>query len=259
MSIDFDLDARGVATITINRPERHNALDADHYAALTDAWTRVRDDNAVRVAIVTGAGERAFTAGADIKSYLTRKVEPAEIWKTQHDLLLNRGLEIWKPVIAAVNGICIGGGVTLMLATDIRVACASATFGVAEVKRGIIAGNGGTQRLIRQLPHAIAMELLLCGDAITAEQALAWGLLNKVVPSWVDVLPAARNYADRIAANAPLAIQATKELAIRSRDVPIATGLRMEQMAMRLLAATEDAAEGAAAFAEKRPAAFRGR
>ena len=122
MSIDFALDADGIALITINRPERRNALDAEHYAAISEAWIRVRDDSAVRAAIITGAGDKAFCAGADIKSYIGREVDPAELWLTQKGQLLNRGLEVWKPVIAAVNGQCIGGGTTLLLATDLRVA-----------------------------------------------------------------------------------------------------------------------------------------
>lgn len=258
MSIDFDLDDDGIAVITINRPDRLNAMDAEHYAGLTSAWTRVRDDDDVRVAIITGAGEKSFTVGADIKTYLRRKVAFADTWKTQADMLLNRGIEVWKPVIAAINGYALGGGVTLMLATDIRVACASATFNVAEVKRGVLAGNGGTQRLIRQLPYAIAMELLLTGDTITAAQAERWGLVNQVVPTAADVLPAAMVYARRIAQNAPLAVQATKELAVRSRDLPLAAGLRMESLAGRILTFTEDAAEGSAAFSEKREPRFKG-
>lgn len=257
MSIDFDLSASGVATITINRPERMNAMDHAHYQDLSRAWERVRDDDAVRVAIITGAGDKAFTAGADIKSVLTHQPPWPNVWKTQADQLLNRGLEVWKPVIAAVNGYCLGGGVTLMLATDIRIACASATFNVAEVKRGMIAANGGTQRIISQLPYPIAMEMLLIGSAITAEQAERWGLINKIVPTAADVLPAALEYAEQIAKVAPLAAQASKELALRARDMPLATGLRMEQLIARLLQQTDDAAEGAAAFVEKRAPEFR--
>jgi len=259
MSIDFDLNDDGIAVITINRPERLNAMDAEHYAGLSAAWTRVRDDDDVRVAIITGAGEKSFSVGADIKSFLQRKITFADNWKTQTDMLLNRGLEVWKPVIAGINGYALGGGVTLMLATDIRVACASATFNVAEVKRGVIAGNGGTQRLVRQLPHAIAMELLLTGDTITAAQAERWGLINQIVPTAADVLPAAMAYARRIAENAPLAVQATKELAIRSRSLPLSEGIRMEMLANRMLTYTEDAAEGPAAFKEKRKPNFKGR
>jgi enoyl-CoA hydratase/carnithine racemase len=257
MSIDMAV-TDGIATITINRPERLNAMDGEHYAALSAAWTRVRDDAAIRVAIVTGAGDRAFTTGADIKSFITRPPELVEMWLTQRDQLLNRGLEVWKPVIAAVNGLCLGGGMTLLLGTDIRVAAEHATFSLAEVKRGVIAGNGGTQRVLRQLPYAIGMEMLLTGSLIDAASAARWGLINKVVAK-EEAMVAALEYAHRIAENAPLAVQAAKELAIRSRDMDLATGLRMEQLINRMLQYSEDAREGPAAFAEKRPARFKGK
>ena len=258
MSIDFSLDAEGVALITMNRPERLNALDAEHYEGLSNAWIRVRDDPAVRCAIITGAGEKSFCAGADIKSYIGRDVELGELWLTQKGQLLNRGLEVWKPIIAAVNGLAIGGGTTLLLATDIRVAVPEATFGLAEVKRGIVAGNGGTQRVAKQLPHCIAMEMLLTGDAMDAATAERWGLINRVVPR-ADLMKTAYEYARRIAANAPLAVQASKELAIRSRDLDLAQGLRLEQVTNRILQASEDTQEGKAAFAAKRKPQFKGR
>lgn len=182
----------------------------------------------------------------------------SEFWLTQRDQLLNRGLEVWKPVVAAVNGYCLGRGMTLLLATDIRVAASHATFGLSEVKRGILPGNGGTQRVLDQLPHAVGMELLLTGDPIDAEAALRWGLVNKVVEQ-AQLLDTARAYATRIAANAPLAVQAAKEMALRARDVDRATGLRLEQTINRLLQSTEDVGEGTAAFAEKRPPRFSGR
>jgi E-phenylitaconyl-CoA hydratase len=257
MSIDFEVLDGGIAVITINRPEKRNALDAEHYLALSEAWTRVRDDAEIRVAVITGAGDKVFSAGADLKSWIGRKVDMSEIWQTQRGMLLNRGLEIWKPVIAAINGHCIAGGMTLMLATDIRVTAEHATFALSEVKRGIIAANGGTQRLPDQLPHAIAMEMLLIGDAIDAATAARWGLVNKVVPAG-EVREAALEYARRIAANAPLAVQAAKELALRGTQQGLAAGLRFEQFVNYILQRTEDAAEGRSAFAEKRPPRFRG-
>lgn len=258
MSIDFDLDAAGIATITINRPERMNSLDADHYRSLSQIWTRVRDDHAVRCAIVTGAGEKSFCAGADIKVSIGQKTELRDHWLTQQELLLNRGLEIWKPVIAAVNGYCLGGGMTLLLATDIRIAAQHAEFGLSEVKRGIIAGSGGTQRIMRQLPHPIAMELLLTGDRITAVKAERWGLINAIVPPEI-LMATAREYAERIIANAPLAVQATKELAIRSCGLSLADGVRMEQMTNLILQQiSADVQEGRSAFLEKRAPRFSG-
>jgi E-phenylitaconyl-CoA hydratase len=257
MSIDFDLDEAGVATITINRPERLNAMDAEHYAGLSEAWIRVRDDPAVRVAIITGAGEKSFTTGADIKSFVAAPPGLQQLWLTQKEQLLNRGLEVWKPVIAAVNGYCLGGGMTLLMATDIRLAAPHATFSLAEVKRGVVAGNGGTQRILSQLPYAIGMEMLLTGEAIDAETAARWGLINRVV-SMEGLMGAAREMAAKIAANAPLAVQAAKELAVRAREMPLSAGLRLEQIANRMLQFTEDAVEGPKAFAEKRPPAFKG-
>jgi enoyl-CoA hydratase/carnithine racemase len=224
---------------------------------LSEAWIRVRDDDAIRVAIVTGAGDKVFSAGADLKSWIGRKVPMSEIWQTQKGMLLNRGLEIWKPVIAAINGHCLAGGMTLMLATDLRVTAEHATFALSEVKRGIIAANGGTQRLPQQLPHAIAMEMLLIGDAIDAQTAARWGLVNRVVPA-DKVMETALDLARRIAANAPLAVQAAKELALRGSDQGLAAGLRFEQFVQHILQRTEDAAEGRQAFADKRVPRFTG-
>lgn len=258
MAIDFELMDGGIAVVTINRPEKRNALDAEHYEQLSQAWTRVRDDEAIRVAVITGAGDKVFSAGADLKSWIGRSVPPAEFWQTQKGMLLNRGLEVWKPVIAAINGHCLAGGMTLMLATDLRVVAEHATFALSEVKRGIIPANGGTQRLPQQLPHAIAMEMLLLGDSIDAATALRWGLVNRVVPA-AQLMETALALARRVAANAPLAVQAIKELALRGQSESLSTGLRMEQLVQRVLQATEDAAEGRQAFAGKRPANFTGR
>jgi enoyl-CoA hydratase/carnithine racemase len=257
MSIDVSV-ADNIATITINRPERLNAMDAEHYRALSQAWIRVRDDPAIRVAIVTGAGEKSFTVGADLKSFVTQAPDLGEIVLSQKDQLLNRGLEVWKPVIAAVNGHCLGGGTTLLFATDIRIAVPHATFNLAEVRRGLAPGNGGTQRVLSQLPYAIGMEMLLTAETITAETAARWGLINRIVQP-ADLMKTAMEFARRIAANAPLAVQAAKELAVRSRDVDLTSGLRMEQVANRLLWTSDDLAEGTKAFAEKRAPNFQGR
>ena len=257
MAIDFKLDGH-VATITINRPERLNAMDAEHYDALSAAWVRVRDDPEIRVAIVTGAGDKSFSAGADLKAFVGTQPPLSELLLTQKNQILNRGLEVWKPVVAAVNGYCLGGGMTLLLATDIRIAAEHATFSVAEVKRGVFPANGGTQRIAQQLPHPIAMELLLLGDSIDAQTALRWGIVNRVVNA-ADLMAIARDFATRLARNAPLAVQAAKELAVRSRDMNLATGLRLEQIMLRLLQESEDVREGTTAFSEKRAPSFTGR
>lgn len=257
MSIEFELSG-GIAVITINRPEKANALDADHYRALSDAWERVRDDDEIRAAIITGAGDRVFSAGADLKSWVGREKTLSDHWLTQKDMLLNRGMEIWKPVISAINGACVGGGMTLMLATDIRVAVSHATFAVSEVRRGLIAANGGTQRIMKQLPYAVAMEMLLLGNEIDAQTALSRGLVNRVVER-NELIPTARRLAEQICRNAPLAVRAAKELAIRSLDLSVADGLRMEQYVNLTLHASEDTGIAKQAFADKREPQFIGK
>ena len=258
MSIDYQVDDVGIGTITINRPERMNALDRAHYAELSKVWMDVRDNTNVRCAIVTGAGEKAFCAGADIKDVLGFNEDLQRLWQTQEMPLLNRGIELWKPVIAAVNGYCLGGGMTLLLATDIRIASSNAQFGVGEVKRGIVAGLGGTQRLVRQIGYAHAMELLLTGENIDAETAERRGLINRVAAAG-DLMPTARRYAETIVQNAPLAVQATKELAMRARDMSLQDGMRIEQFLNSLLQRNStDFTEGRTAFIEKRTPSFRG-
>jgi E-phenylitaconyl-CoA hydratase len=257
MKVIYEVKDR-VASITINRPEAMNAMDPDVYAGLSTAWTDVRDNPEVWVAIVTGAGDKAFTAGADLKAMTTRTRERAEFFLTQQNMILNRGLEVWKPVIAAVNGYCLAGGMTLLFATDIRIAAEHAVFEISEVKRGILPGNGGTQRALRQLPYAIAMEMLLLGRRLTAQDALAYGLVNAVVPL-KDLLSTAEQYARRLCEHGPLALRAVKELAIRSQSVPLEHGLRLEEAFQEFLRTTEDAREGPRAFAEKRKPVFKAR
>ena len=245
-----------VARITINRPEAMNAMDPEVYAELSKAWIDVRDNPDVWVAIVTGAGEKAFTAGADLKTMIPRARARADFFLTQSNMILNRGLEVWKPVIAAVNGYCLAGGVTLLFATDIRIAAEHAVFEISEVKRAILPGNGGTQRALRQLPYAIAMEMLLLGRRLTAAEALQYGLINKVVPM-KELMTTADETARRLCENGPLALRAVKELAIRSQSVPLEHGLRLEESFQEFLRTTEDAKEGPRAFAEKRKPAYK--
>lgn len=246
-----------LARVTIDRPEVHNAMDPETYRALSEAWIEIRDDPDVWAAIVTGAGDEAFSSGADLE----KTISPGEtgwddFWRTQDEPILNNGLEVWKPVISAVNGYCLAGGMTLLLATDIRIAGENATFGLSEVKRGILPGNGGTQRTIRQLPDAIAKEMLLTGDRIDAQEAAHWGLVNEVVEP-DEVMATAEEYATRLLANAPLALQAIKELAVRGRDLPLAEGIRLEESFQRHLHATADAQEGVEAFRENRDPEWR--
>ena len=246
-----------IARITLNRPEVMNAMDAEVYAQLSKAWEDVRDNPDVWIAVITGAGERAFTAGADLKSLIPQRRERADFWLTQKNMILNRGLEVWKPVIAAVNGYCLAGGMTLLFATDIRIAAEHAVFEISEVKRAILPGNGGTQRALRQLPYAIAMEMLLLGRRLTAAEALGFGLVNAVVP--LKDLMSTRSIPTPSGSceNGPLALRAVKELAIRSQSVPLEHGLRLEESFQEFLRTTEDAKEGPRAFAEKRKPAYK--
>lgn len=254
-----------IATLTFNRPEAMNAMDPETYTELSEAWIEVRDNPDIWVAVITGANnpdrppeKQSFTAGADLKKTIPQTSDAWHFWQTQEDQILNRGLEVWKPVVAAINGFCLAGGMTLLFATDIRVASEHATFGISEVKRGILPGNGGTQRAIHQFPYPIAMELLLVGDTLTAAQALQFGLVNRVVPH-DQLMPAAMDLAEKLAANPPLAVRAIKELAVRSQHMHLHDGLRLEQAIQSVLRQTEDAKEGPRAFAEKRPAVYHGR
>lgn len=256
MAIDFEL-RNHVAWISFNRPERMNAWDAEAYATLSDAWQRVRDDADIRVAVVTGAGNKAFTAGADLKSYVGQQFSFPTFMNTQREPLPNRGLEIWKPIVAAVNGYCLGGGMTLLMSCDVRLAVPTAQFALAEVTRGIVPGNGGTQRILDQMPHAIAMEFLLTGRRMGAEEAARWGLINEVVDA-DQLLAEAERRADVLAANPPLAVQAAKELALRARGMSRHDGLRLELAMNSVLEHSADFAEARTAFADKRTATFRG-
>lgn len=264
MSLLFEKSGH-IATLTFNRPEAMNAMDPDTYKQLSEAWIEVRDNPDIWVAVITGANnperppdKQAFTAGADLKKTIPQSPELWHFWQTQEDQILNRGLEVWKPVVAAVNGFCLAGGMTLLFATDIRIASEHATFGISEVKRGILPGNGGTQRAVHQLPYPMAMELLLIGDALNAQDALKYGLVNRVVPH-DQLLPATMQIAEKLAANPPLAVRAIKELAIRSQHLPLYDGLRLEQAIQSVLRQSEDAREGPRAFAEKRAPVYRGR
>jgi E-phenylitaconyl-CoA hydratase len=248
-----------IATITINRPEAMNALNSAVRRGLAEALTSFRDDAELWVAIVTGTGERAFSAGADLVEMSTRGREDFRdaFWE-QGTPGINRGLDVGKPVIAAINGYCLAGGLELALACDIRIAAEHAQFGLTEVTRGIIPGGGGTQRLPRLIPLGAALELLFTGERIPAAEALRLGIVNRVVPA-SEVMAEALRLAERINQNAPLAVRAVKEAALRGLDLPLEQGLRIEAFLSRVVRDTEDSREGPRAFAEKRPARFQGR
>ena len=257
-----------VAWLTLNRPDKHNALSPEMLVRLAEAWRDVRDDADVRVAVLTGAGERAFCSGADLGRLIplvTRARPPDDEWDERlladrrafGDGLL-RGFELDKPVVAAVNGHALAGGTELVLACDLRVAASTATFGLTEVARGIIPGGGGVSRLPRQVPRCLAMEILLVGDHLSADDAYRFGLVNRVVaPEAVEAT--AGEMAGRVAGNGPLAVQAVKEAVRRSEGIPLADALRIESEVGVKVFASEDAVEGPRAFMEKRPPNFTGR
>lgn len=249
-----------VVTITINRPEAMNAIDPATHQALIEAWTRFRDDDSAWVAILTGSGDKAFSAGADLK-----KLIPAAFaggGGSRHNALglggITRGLPIWKPMIAAVNGFCLAGGLEQALACDLRIAAPHARFGLTEVRWAIMPGAGGTQRLPRTVPLAKVMEMILTGEPIDAEEALRIGLINRIVPL-AELLPTARALAQTLCERGPLALRAAKEAVIRGLSLPLADGLRLEAFLSATLRGTEDAAEGPRAFAEKRKPDFKAR
>ena len=268
MTIDFDVQDK-IATITLNRPDALNAMSPDMYQKLSESWIEVRDNPDIWVAVICAAPQpnrpddrQVFSAGADLRrqadaSRSTEAPQNWRNWQTQNDQILNRGLEVWKPVVAAINGLCLAGGMTLLLATDIRVGSEYSAYDLSEVKRGILPGNGGTQRTIRQLPYPIAMEVLLAGKRLTAERALQFGLINEIVPH-DQVLPSAQRWAEELRAMPPLAVRAIKELAVRGQDIPLHDGLRVEGLMGTVLRQTDDAKEGPRAFSEKRPAVFHG-
>lgn len=258
----------GIAYLTMNRPEKRNALSPELMVRLADAWTDFRDDPEVRVAILTGAGDVAFSAGADLGlliPLMSGAREPEDDWdkrliSDRHVMraALLRGFELYKPVIAAVNGFALAGGSEIIQATDLRLAAPQATFGLSEVKRGIIPAGGSLVRLARQIPHAKAMEILLTGEPMSAEEALRVGFVNEIVPA--DRLVArAEELANRIAGNGPLAVQACKEAVLRTSGLPLEDAFKIESECAARVMRTADAIEGPRAFMEKRKPEFRGR
>jgi enoyl-CoA hydratase len=260
LSIDYAQDGH-VVTITINRPQRRNALDMSHFQFLKQAWARFRDDAGARVAVVTGVDDVFFT-GADLKSFipqLTGELPRPPAWdKSDAVHAVLHQFPIYKPIIAAVNGLCLGGGMVMLSCTDIRVATPNARFAVMEPKRGLFAGGGTTVRFPRQMPWAHAMELLLTADMVDAQRALAMGVLNAVVGR-DELLDTAYDYARRIAANAPLAVAASKQAALEGLELPVDEAYDNEARLSSMVFASEDAKEGARAFVEKRPPQWQGR
>jgi enoyl-CoA hydratase/carnithine racemase len=246
-----------ILVITLDRPEKLNSLDREMYDQLVAAWRQFEEDDALRVAILTGQGERAFCVGRD----LVQTATAAGDWSAGDDDPGSRVVPeaCSKPVIAAVNGHCLAGGLALALACDLRLSAPHATYGTMAVKRGLIAGGGQIQRLVRYVPFAKAMELILLGEAIDAQEAWRIGLVNQIVPT-ADLLPRAFEWAEKLTMNSPLALKMSKQAAYRAGlQLSLSEGLRAEAELYARILQSEDAAEGLRAFAEKRPPRFPGR
>jgi enoyl-CoA hydratase/carnithine racemase len=245
LSIDYELKDR-IATITINRPRKMNVVTLNDVHKLSRLFIDFRDDDNAWVLIITGAGNRAFCAGFDITGPIPDKFPP----------MITRGITIYKPIIAAINGVCMGGGLDLALACDLRVSSANATFADPGVKFGMMAGWGGTQRLPRIVKPSHAAKLLLIAETIDAKEAHRIGLLNAVVPQ-NDVMTTAAGWAKRICDLGPLAVRAAKKAMIEGTSVSLAEGLQIEQELFTRITASYDAKEGQQAFVEKRKPSYR--
>ena len=255
MAVDYAVEGH-VATITLNRPEAMNALDMETIQALDACWKSVREDDNVRVVIVTGAGDRAFCAGADLK----KTMPPAESFAQLtfgKDSGGSQRLSTDKPTIAAINGIAVGGGLELAMRCDLRIAAETARLGLTEVRVGSIPGAGGTQRLPRLVGLTNALMMLMTAEPVSADEAFRMGLVNKVVPK-DKLLDEAKAIADKIAGNAPLAVRAVKRLAHQGVNMTLEAGLEAERFTMGVLRDSKDRIEGRLAFQQKRKPVFRG-
>jgi enoyl-CoA hydratase/carnithine racemase len=247
-----------IARITFNRPNVLNALNPKIIDEFGDCLNAARRDDSVRVLILTGAGEKAFVAGADINDLAKRNAVDGKEHSVHSQEILHRLETMGKPSIAAINGFALGGGCELALGCTIRIASRNAKIGQPEVKLGIIPGFGGSQRLPRLCGKGMAHELILTGEMITAEEALRIGLVNRVV-ELADLIPTAESIAKKIAANAPLAVKYAMEAIEHGMEMTQEEGLFLESALFGLCCATEDMHEGTRAFIEKRPARFQGR
>jgi len=247
-----------IAYVTIDRPKVLNALNMATMRELRAVFTAIQGDPEVRVVILTGAGEKAFVAGADVNELARNNPIEAKAYTHQGQAVIDLIENCGKPVIACINGFALGGGCELALACTLRLASENARLGQPEVKLGIPPGYGGSQRLPRLVGKGIALEMLLTGEMITAQEALRIGLVNEVTPPG-ELLARAEAIARKIIANAPLAIQYCLEAVNRGMEMPLAEGLHLEATLFGICCATEDRKEGTTAFLEKRPPQFRGK
>ncbi|OLD69090.1 MAG: hypothetical protein AUF63_01525 [Candidatus Rokubacteria bacterium 13_1_20CM_70_15] len=250
--------ADGVVTITLNRPEVHNAMNERMRQELTRCFGDLATSDEARVVVVTGAGDRAFSAGADIREFVEPQV-PVRFRESRKRVDFRQAMDRCpQPIIGAIRGYALGGGLELALACDIRIAGEDAQLGLTEVNLAIIPGGGGTQRLPRLIGRGRALEMILTGARIDAREAWRIGLVERVVPA-ADVLAAARELARTLAEKAPVALRYAKEAVVKGLELPLADGLRLENDLATLLRTTEDRVEGAKAFLEKRKPRFTGK
>jgi enoyl-CoA hydratase/carnithine racemase len=247
-----------IAYVTVNRPKVLNALNMATMEELRSAFTDIRGDAAIRVAILTGSGEKAFIAGADIGELAQQDAVSGKEYTHRGQLVLDLIENLGKPVIACINGFALGGGCEIAMACTMRLASSNAKLGQPEVKLGIIPGYGGTQRLPRLVGKGVAMQLVLAGEMIPAEEAHRIGLVNEVTAPG-ELMPRAEAIAQKIIANAPLAIQYAMEAVNRGLDLSLADGLYLEATLFAVCCATEDKKEGTTAFLAKRAAQFKGK
>ena len=247
-----------IAVVTVNRPDKLNALNSATETELQAAFLALRDDPDVAGIVVTGAGQKAFVAGADIGELSGLGATQGKEFAFQGQTTFTRIAQCPKPVIAAVNGYALGGGCELAIACHLRVASEGARFGLPEVQLGLIPGHGGTQRLARLIGTGRALEMVLTGRMVTAEEALGWGLVNAITPP-DGLLEAARERLGQILDKGPLAVQYALEATLRGFDLGLDDGLYLEATLFGMACGTEDMKEGTKAFLEKRKPAFRGR
>jgi len=245
-----------VAIITINRPDSLNAIDFETSQELTEVWSDFRDNNDLWVAILTGSGDRAFSSGFDLRTSETIMEEGLLAMRRVPFGGITKRMEIYKPMIAAINGYALGGGLEMALACDLRIAAEHATFGVPEIRWSLIPGAGALARLPLAIPLAKAMEMILMGHRISAEEALHYGLINKVVPL-AELMPTAMEWAHRICENGPLAVWASKEAAMRGLNMGLDEALFLDEYLFARLMHTQDVQEGPKAFLEKRKPQFK--
>jgi enoyl-CoA hydratase len=256
--IQFEVSGSGVALITINRPEKLNALSRGVVEELGQAAGRMAEDAEIRAGILTGAGEKAFVAGADINELAAVSALEARAYALRGQQVFRKLETLGKPVVAAINGYALGGGLELAMACTVRFAAENAKLGQPEVKLGLPPGYGGTQRLPRLVGSGRALEMLLAGEPITAAEAWRIGLVNAVAPQ-AELLNYCRTWLDKVLANAPVAVGMVLEAVDIGLNAGLEDGLRFEAAAFGVCAATEDRREGTRAFLEKRRAVFAGK